>query len=160
MKKTILTIFLLLIISDVIFAQDTRLSIRDYSFKTTKGKIKLSNFKGKVVVLDFWASWCQPCIVSFPTTKGVLENHFYGEKNLIFINVNTDKKKRIWKTALREHKPPGIAAYANSKHPSLAQLGITHLPRYVIIDKKGNVYEHDARSPYEEKIAIAKLLKE
>lgn len=160
MKKIIQTFFAIWLIFSFVQAQDVRLSINDYRFKAQKGKVKLSDFKGKVVVLDFWASWCQSCIVSFPTTKGVLENHFYGEKNLVFINVNTDKKRRIWKAALRKHHPPGIAVYANSKHPSLSQLGLTHLPRYVIIDKKGKVYEHEARSPYEEKATIEKLLKE
>lgn len=140
------------------FAQG-RLEIRNYSFKNTKNKtVKLSDFKGKVVIMDFWASWCQPCVKSFPTTTEVLRE-FEG-KDLVFLTINTDKEKRKWKPALKDYHPPGIALYAKKKNPILRALAVEHLPRYVILDKKGLVYFYEASSPYESKAVIRQLLKE
>lgn len=157
MKNCLFLVFICLL-SNLSLAQG-RLEIRNYSFKDTHNKtVKLGDFKGKVVILDFWASWCQPCVKSFPTTKEVMRE-FEGQE-VVFITINTDKEKYKWKPALKQYKPPGIALYAKKKNPILRALAVEHLPRYVILDKKGLVYQYEAKSPYEERLAIRRLLKE
>lgn len=152
-------LFLLFCLSPLLLPAQSRMEIRDYTFKDMRNKnVHLKDYKGKVVVLDFWASWCQPCLVSFPTTTAVMQE-FEGQ-NVVLLTIGTDKGKRHWKQAVNKHKPPGIALYAKPKHPALTALAVQYLPRYVILDKKGQVYSHEAASPYEEKEAIRKLLAE
>lgn len=160
--KYFLLLFMLYLGNIVAFAQNSqagRLEIRDYVFKDEYNRrVHLSDFKGKVVILDFWASWCQPCIASFPTTKGVLRVR--EGQPLVLVTVNVDKQKILWKPAVRKHNVPGVHLYAKQKHPAYRALAIKQLPRYVILDKKGRVYQYDAKSPYEEQAAIDMLLKE
>lgn len=137
----------------------TRLSINDYVFKDDHNrKVHLSDFKGKVVILDCWASWCQPCIASFPTTESILQKN--EGQPLVLVTINVDKNKSQWKPALRKYHVPGIHLYAKSKHPIHKALGIQQLPRYIILDKKGKIYSLTAKSPYEEQEAIQILMNE
>ncbi len=155
----LLVVFLSCISLSAQNSQAGRLEIRDYVFKDEyHRRVHLSDFKGKVVILDFWASWCQPCIASFPTTKGILRVR--EGQPLVLVTVNVDKQKFLWKPAVKKHNVPGIHLYAKQKHPAYRALAIKHLPRYVILDKKGRVYLYDAKSPYEEQAVIDMLLKE
>ena len=157
-------VFLFIIIISGIgncFSQtEGRLEIRNYAFKTDKNKtVKLQDFKGKVVIVDFWASWCQSCIYSFPTTTEVMRK--LEGKPVVLLTINTDKQKGKWKSALRKYKVPGISLYAPPhKHPALNALAVQQLPRYMLIDKKGRVYQYQSKSPYEEMKAIEMLIAE
>ncbi len=157
-------IFILLLLCLVLTLQgftqkEGRLEIRNYTFKNEKNKpVSLHDFKGKVVILDFWASWCQSCIYSFPTTTEVIRK--LEGKGVILLTINTDKQRSKWTKALRKHQIPGIALYAKKNHPILSALAIQQLPRYIILDKNGRVYEYMAKSPNEEKENILTLLKE
>ena len=62
------------------------------SFTTTKGtKIKLSDHKDKVVILNFWASWCRPCLSEFSTLKKLVEK--YPKDKLLVIGINNDEEE-------------------------------------------------------------------
>ncbi len=136
-----------------------RLEIRNYAFKNSNNQtVRLQDFKGKVVIIDFWASWCQSCIYSFPTTTEVMRK-FEG-KPVVLLTINTDKQKGKWKSALRKYKVPGISLYASKKHPILNALAVQQLPRYMILDKKGLVYQYQSKSPYEETKTIELLISE
>ncbi len=118
-----------------------------FTFKDVNGKsYSLSDFKGKVVYLDIWASWCGPCKQQIPAAKE-LEEQFKG-KNVAFVAVSIDQSEEAWKKVLVSSTPPGIQLYAKGDDGAFAQnYGIVSIPRYYLIDKNGNVISPDAKRP-------------
>ena len=79
----------------------------DFAFTTLEGKsMKLSDLKGKVVYLDFWASWCGPCMRELPFAKKVKEH--FKDKDVVFLNVSIDEDMNAWKNAVEKHSIGGI----------------------------------------------------
>ena len=73
----------------------------NFSFQNVKGKkVALDEYKGKVLVLDFWASWCGPCRAEIPNMKKYYEE-FKG-KGVEFLSVSIDAKKDAWEKAMKE----------------------------------------------------------
>ncbi|MFQ6039393.1 MAG: TlpA family protein disulfide reductase [Candidatus Poribacteria bacterium] len=77
--------------------------------------ISLSDFKGKVVILDFWATWCGPCAVEIPSFIKMQEE--FGEKRFTMLGVSTDDSAGVVKKFVEEHKMnyPVLMADANVK---------------------------------------------
>ena len=70
---------------------------------TDAGKIDLTDLKGKVVYLDFWASWCPPCRKSFPWLNEMQRK--YGEAGLVVIGVNVDRERKAADAFLEKFSP-------------------------------------------------------
>lgn len=109
---------------------------------TLHNKVSLSSFKGKYVLLDFWADWCAPCRREFPYMKKVYDT--YKEKGLAIISVsvnrNTDLKK--WKTALRIEQTPWCNVFDFQGEASKAY-SILAIPRNFLIDPYGLIIATD-----------------
>ena len=108
----------------------------DFSFTTVDGKaLKLSELKGNVVVIDFWASWCAPCISKLPESKKV-ETHF-ASKPVVFLYISLDEDKAQWKTAIAKHDI--IALHTLAEPGALnKQYNVVGIPTSFLIDKNGN----------------------
>jgi len=75
-------------------AEDTRPIAPDFSLRTLTGdRVKLSDYRGKVVVLNFWATWCAPCKQELPVLQKLLEHH--GKDGLVVLAVNIDDPKTV-----------------------------------------------------------------
>jgi cytochrome c biogenesis protein CcmG, thiol:disulfide interchange protein DsbE len=98
--------------------------------------IKLSAFKGKVVYVDFWASWCGPCKQSFPWLNAMQSK--YGAKGFQVVGVNVDAKTEEAKTFLNDVPAKFIVAY-DDKGVTPKQFGIKGMPSSVLIDANGKV---------------------
>ena len=72
--------------------QQANISAPDFTFQDLDGKThKLSDFRGKTVILNFWASWCTPCVIEFPQMLELASNN---QKNTIFIFLSLDSNER------------------------------------------------------------------
>lgn len=123
----------------------------DFKFPDINGKeIALSDFKGKVVYIDVWATWCGPCKKEFPFLKN-LEADFHGNDNIIFMGVNVDISKDIqkWKNFLDKEQLPGIQLFAGDDAPAklMSPYGIKSIPRFILVGKDGKVIFSDAPRP-------------
>ena len=120
----------------------------DFAFTTTDGKkMRLSDLKGKVVLLDLWASWCGPCIGEIPHAKK-LEEHFKG-KPVTFLAVSIDETDEPWMAAMKKHKLGGVHTRVDGgwKAEPMTLYGVSGVPAYFLIDKEGKLANESEPRP-------------
>ena len=98
--------------------------------------IELSSLKGKVVVLDFWATWCQPCVVELPLVDEVTDAR--SDKGVVFYAVNTGESRKAVKKFL-EQKNLDVPLVLDDDGVIASAYGVNALPHLVIIDAEGTV---------------------
>lgn len=109
----------------------------DFSLKTTADKtLQLSGLRGRVLVLDFWASWCGPCIKTMPNIERIVQEVGGDQVELIAVNLQESKEK-----ALAAIKRLGLSAtVALDTDGNVAQLyQASAIPQTVIIDRQGKI---------------------
>ncbi|MEO8360249.1 MAG: TlpA disulfide reductase family protein [Vicinamibacteria bacterium] len=107
---------------------------------THDGRIKSADFAGKVVYVDFWASWCGPCKVSFPWLKTMHEQ--YAAKGLVIVAVNVDKDRADANQFVARQSPPFVVAYDPAGKTADA-FHVEGMPSSFLIGPDGNIiYSH------------------
>lgn len=105
-----------------------------------KNKVSLSDFQGKPVVLNFWASWCPPCKAEMPDYEKMYRQ--YSSQGVVFIMVNmTDGNRETTATAnqfLKQSKYT-FTAYFDVDSSAANTYGISSIPDSIFIDKNGNI---------------------
>jgi len=112
----------------------------NFNLKSENGKIvSLADFKGKVVLLDFWGVHCGPCIADFGDAVPKVHEKYKG-KNVVFLNVCVEDTEENWKEAIKKYKVEGVNVFAKgwSDNPVCKAYGIEAIPHYILIDKEGN----------------------
>lgn len=112
----------------------------DFSFPTPEGdkKIGLKDFKGKFLVVDFWASWCGPCRMEIPHMKEVYAK--YKSKGVEILGVSIDKKDSDWKKALGEEKMIWSQVCApDAGKDIMKDYQFSGIPYIILLDKEGNI---------------------
>jgi len=127
-----------------------------FTLKSLEGKdVSLLDFIGKVVYIDFWASWCAPCRGEMKNGAPKLHAKFKDNKNVVFLYVSLDSKVDAWKKAIAEDNIEGIhllsQATSGVNTPIAKAFNISGIPRYVIIGKDGRIFDNDASRPSEDK---------
>ncbi|MFM7726995.1 MAG: TlpA family protein disulfide reductase, partial [Flavobacteriales bacterium] len=108
---------------------------------------KLSDYRGKVVYIDAWATWCGPCKREIPFLK-TLEEANHG-KNIQFISVSTDKDVSAWKTFIAKENMGGLQLHQSQEvEKTISQLyAVNSIPRFILIDEEGKIVSSDAPRP-------------
>ena len=120
----------------------------NFSYESNEGrKVSMNDLKGKVVLIDVWATWCGPCKVEIPHLKQ-LEEEFKG-KNVEFVSVSVDilKDKEKWKTFVAEKELGGIQLFAEGWSDIAKYYDITGIPRFLVFDQEGKIVSVDAPRP-------------
>lgn len=115
----------------------------EFMLPDTTGKIfTLSQFKGKVVVLDLWFSGCGACLASYPYFRKV-EEKFSSDTSVVFVSICEDKEKKSWIRSLKSGKYSSNLALnlytmgKGDKHDLIQHYDIEGYPTFIVIDKKG-----------------------
>jgi len=122
-----------------------------FSFPDLKGKnTSLSDLKGKVVLVDMWATWCGPCRAEEPHWEQL--NELYKDKAVAFVGVSVDQDKPKWEEYLKIKNLKGIQLHAGSGNDLSTAYKINSIPRYILIDKAGNLINADSPRPSDAKL--------
>jgi len=116
----------------------------DFSlFNPKNSKVSLSSFRGKVVMIDFWASWCGPCRVANPSVERIYQK--YKAKGFEVLGISIDSKKKAWLNAIAQDKihyqqlNDTLGWYS----PVAEKYGINQIPTSFLLDKEGKIIAID-----------------
>jgi thiol-disulfide isomerase/thioredoxin len=99
-------------------------------------KLAMASLKGKVVILDFWATWCGPCRVQHPL-YGKVKERFQGRDDVVFLSVNTDENRGVVAGFLEDNGWDKRVYFDDGLG---AALRISSIPTTVLINKSGDIH--------------------
>lgn len=121
----------------------------DFEMTDKKGKtFRLSDFRGKAVYIDVWATWCGPCCAEIPHMEK-LAAHYAKDKRIELISISLDEDKAKWEKKLAEDKPEWKQYICLDAFDSqlCKNYSINAIPRFLFFDKDGKVISLDAPRP-------------
>ena len=121
----------------------------EISMKDTEGNIRrLSDLRGKVVMIDFWASWCGPCRRENPNVVKLYKK--YHDKGFEIYSVSLDKEKSAWLKAIKDDGlvwPNHVSDLKGWTSSGGKTYGIMSVPSTVLVDKDGKIIARNLRGP-------------
>ncbi|MCD0490412.1 TlpA family protein disulfide reductase [Pedobacter sp. MC2016-14] len=101
--------------------------------------VDIKSFKGKYVLIDFWASWCGPCRKAIPEIKTLYSQ--YKEKGFEVLSVSVDTDNAAWRRAMTEEAMPWTQVLSPDKNKTLADFMIIGIPTLYLVDRDGKIVE-------------------
>ncbi len=118
-----------------------------FTQKDTSGNpVSLADLKGKVLLIDFWASWCEPCRAASPNLK--TQYALYKSKGLEIVSVSIDNKRNSWLNAIKEDNLPWLqVSDLKGQENDVARLyGIKGVPSFFLIDRDGKIIANNSNN--------------
>jgi peroxiredoxin len=118
----------------------------DFTQRDTSGNpVRFNSFKGKYVLVDFWASWCGPCRAENPNVLKAY--NAFKDKGFTVVGISLDDKAANWKKAIRDDKMPWIqlSDLKGWKNEVSTDFGIQSIPGNLLIDPSGKIVAKDLR---------------
>ena len=114
--------------------------------------VNYNSLKGKLVYVDVWATWCDPCVEEIPAMKALQEE--YKGKDVVFVSLSVDRDKEEWKKMVAEKKMEGLQLHLNlvTQGEFVTNNDITSIPRFFLISKDGKIIDIAAPRPSNAKI--------
>ena len=113
----------------------------DFTLSSLDGNtISLSDFKGKYVVLDFWASWCPDCLRDIPEVQSLYKD--FSKRGVVFVGVSFDNDKSSWQAAVEKHDIQYLqcSELKKMREADIAkQYGVKWIPSLVVVDPEGKI---------------------
>lgn len=131
----------------------------ELKFTDINGKeFNLETLRGKVVLLDFWATWCGPCVAELPNVLAAYKE--LHEKGFEIVGISLDQRRGDLEEFVEEHKMPWVQYFDGKgwENDISTRFGITSIPAMWLIDKKGMVVDMNARANLE--VKVQQLLEE
>jgi len=135
-----------IVVSQLVLAPGTQAP--DFTLPDIKGHaVSLSDFRGKIVYLDFWSTSCGPCREEIPAAKE-LEKSLH-EKDIVFLAVSLDKSQKAWKNLIKKEGLPGIHLRTDGifDSPIAQEYRVIGIPHYYLIDENGIIIDNNAPRP-------------
>ncbi|MCU7905093.1 MAG: TlpA family protein disulfide reductase [Candidatus Thiodiazotropha sp. (ex Epidulcina cf. delphinae)] len=136
LKRVTYLIFMLVFLNGSMLAADERQTAPDFSLEGRDASVSLQQFKGNVVLLDFWASWCIPCRASFPWMNEIQKK--YKSHGLEVIAVSVDKDPALAEAFLSK-VPADFTIAFDPAGDVAAEYGLKGMPASYLIDKQGHI---------------------
>ena len=120
----------------------------DFSGRDITGEmVTLSDYRGQVVYLDFWASWCAPCLREMAHAKE-LKNKLSNQKDLVFMYVSIDTDQEAWRDMVRLQGIEGIHMnFPGTGTGAPLKYNVKGVPSFYIIGRDGRIYDNKAPRP-------------
>jgi thiol-disulfide isomerase/thioredoxin len=122
--------------------------------KTVAGDpINLADLKGKVVLVDFWATWCGPCLAEIPNMKKLYEK--YHDQGFEIVGVSLDQDREALEEFLAAKKLPWTIVHDpenEGQHPAATYYGVFGIPTMILVGRDGKVIDTHARGENLEKL--------
>lgn len=113
----------------------------------------LKENKGELILIDFWATWCAPCIEDMAEMRKLMAN--YSPNDLILIRISFDKDYQWWKKFISNNSLDAKKNYAfhnSSENPFIKEYNLHTIPRYMLINKNGKIINDDTPHPGDPKL--------
>ena len=124
----------------------------DFAYPDKEGEeFSLSDFKGTLVYVDVWATWCGPCRAEIPSLQK-LEEEYDGNCKITFLSISVDTDKNAWLKMVKEKELGGVQLWADGWSQITKDYAIFGIPRFMLFSAEGNVISTDAPRPSSDEI--------
>lgn len=121
--------------------------IPEFNFADLSGKVvKLSDFKGRYVYIDIWATWCGPCMYEMPYLRKLEDT--LSNRDIVFVSICKDDYKQNWERSIKNSQSKSIQLFAEDGNDKFFKDFIVNsIPRCILIDKDGKIINSNAKRP-------------